>query len=588
MYTKATQRICDLTRLGGAYFATVLPKNLSHQSLVEFLAPLVSDIDEPLRFYIGCRTKVWPTEALVTLRDGDAITAVQYPEATLLRHRVESLQDRANWGSLCQFYAPDFRQATCVMHGDQRFRMEVPVPHGTDLFDQVVSELQLDASRTAICSFPLEALEVHGTRCPLTVAVADVAAPTGGYREPHRQDFFVLCDLRPLGLKPRFVYAHLPRLHLPSLIADLGIALPAAFQVGITGARVADDVVHISCNCTLLFYAKEADAEDSVSITDLSPVHEPGPPEDVPLFEEMEPIVEHPSPSQFLDPTIPADHGWNLGVTDTSDDTNLGSSIPATAVPSTSPSDPQPPRQHVISWSYASYCAHMAGAWEDLGGEGAQSDVSMPSRLEQDSSLAGVAEVRSSLDPAALPVHDRSASQPRADAVAPSSVDPGTTTLFALIFAPDYSPEYIRARVRLPCGVEQLLECVVADRYGPLAKQFPRLFPAVPQPREGYLILVSAPEWLTERPIVILDCQRILQTVTACRLYPVLNRESLLVAAGLRHDSDACVFVHGLLQPLSQGQRVQLVTGMVVSFAQPDSGAPATFDLTSRLQSQDG
>ena len=428
----------------------------------------------------------------------------------------------------------------------------------------------------------------HGTRCPLTVAVADVAAPTGGYREPRRQDFFVLCDLRPLGLKPRFVYAHLPRLHLPSLIADLGIALPAAFRVGITGARVTDDVVHIGCNCTLLFYAKEAEAEDSVSITDLSPVHEPDSLENGPPFEEIEPIVEHPSPPQFLDPTIPADHGWNLGVTDIRDDMDPGSSIPAATGPSASLADPQPPRQHATSWSYASYCAHMAGAWEDLGGDETQPEVSMPSRLEQDSSCAGDTEVRPSSDPTALPVQDSNAPPPCAESAALSSADPGTTTLSALIFAPDYSPEYIRARVRLPCGIEQLLEHVVADRYGPLAKQFPRLFPAVPQPREGYLILVSAPEWLTERPIVILDCQRILQTVTACMLYPVLNRESLLAAAGLRHDSDASVFVHGLLQPLSLGQRVQLVTGMVVSFAPHDSGAPATFDLTSRLQSQDG
>ena len=580
--------ICDLTRLGGSYFATVLPKSLSHQSLVEYLTPLVSDTEEPLRFYIGCRAKVWPEEALVTLRDGDAITVVRYPETTFLRHRAEGLQDRANWSPMSQFYAPDFRQATCVLHGEHRFCMDVPIPHGLDLFDQLVSELRLDASRIAICSFPLEDLEVHGTRCPLTVAVADVAAPTGGYREPHRQDFFVLCDLRPLGLKPRFVYAHLPRLHLPSLIADLGIALPAAFQVGITGARVTGDIVHISCNCTLLFYAQEAEAEDSVSIADLSPMPEPDHPGDALPSEELDPSVELASPSHLLDPTIPVGHGWNLGVTDIRDGTGPSSSAQTMTAPPAALIDPQPPPQHSASWSYASYCAHMAGAWEDLGEEDTQPEASLPPRSEPANICTRTHEASTPPAPEACPVHSHTASVSVDDSAVTLGFDHDTTALIVLIFAPDYGPEYIRARVRLPCGVEQLLEQVFADRYGPLARHFPKLFPAVPQPREGYLLFVSAPEWLTERPIVILDCQRILQTVTACLLYPVLTRESLLLAAGIRHDSDVSVFVHGLLQPLGPGQKVSLVTGMVVSFAQYGSGAPATFDLTSRLQSLEG
>ena len=256
--------ICDLTRSGGAYFATILPKHLSHETLVQFLAPLVPPSDEPMRFFIGCRTKAWPLEALITLRDGDAINVVQHLDTTVLQHRAESLHDRASWGPMHQFYEPDFKQATCVLHREQRFCIDTSPNYGIDLFDQIVSALRLDAAKTAICSFPIEDLEVQGVRCRTVTTVADVAAPTGGYREPARQDFFVLCDLRPLGLKPQFVYAHLPRLHLPSLIADLGIALPAAFQVGIEGARVSGDVVRISCNCTLLFYAKEAEPDDSV------------------------------------------------------------------------------------------------------------------------------------------------------------------------------------------------------------------------------------------------------------------------------------------------------------------------------------
>ncbi|CAE7613083.1 CYB2, partial [Symbiodinium sp. KB8] len=366
--------ICDLTRIGGSYFATVLPNNLSHEALVSFLAPLVPASDDPMRFFVGCRTKAWPVEALVTLRDGDAISAVRNLDSTVPRHRAESLHDRGMWGPMHQFFEPAYQQATCVLHRDQRFCVDISPSQGIDLFDQVVSLLSLDAASTAVCTFPIEDLEVQGTRCQRIVTVADVAAPTGGYREPVRQDFFVLCDLRPLGLKPRFVYAHLPRLHLPSLIADLGIALPAAFQVGVAGARVSDDVVRISCNCTLLFYAKEAepdDLDDLVSIADLSPA-----PESPDSFSEENRRSEQTPidaavllASQHMDTTIPEGHGWNLGVEGTHHhvDNGLSSAAHQAHVP---PCTENSAAQGMpVPWTYAEYCEHMAGAWDATSSE---------------------------------------------------------------------------------------------------------------------------------------------------------------------------------------------------------------------------
>ena len=586
-----TAVICDLTRIGGSYFATVLPKSLSHEALVAFLAPLAPEADEPLRVFVGCRSRVWPVEALVTLRDGDVITAVRHPEATVLRHRAESLRDRTTWGSMQQFFAPDFHQATYVLHRDSRYRMDTPIPSGIDLFDQIVSELRLDASRIAICSFPLEDFEIHGTRCPLTVAVADVAAPTGGHREPHRQDFFVLCDLRPLGLRPRFIYAHLPRIHLPSLIADLGIAMPAAYQVGIVGARVSGDIVHVGCNCTLLFYAREVETDDSVSITDLSPVLEPSQSEfDSPVL--AAPVgVEQPPHTQFVDPTIPEGHGWNFGVPAAQQE--LTAALPDQVSPSQpSPSaHPDPAPSRAVTWSYESFCTHMADAWEDLGAEEERYIAAMPDNTSAAAALPNVPSVfesgpTSTRDVGTTP--GERVSQPGAPSDACSSAIPDTATVIALVFAPDFRPEYLRAHVHFPCGIPQLIAQVAADRYGLLAQHFPKLVPAVPQPYAEFLLFVSAPEWLTERPIVVLDCQRVLRTVRACMLYPSLTRESLLVAAGLRHDSEVAVFVHGLLQPLGSGQRISLITGMVISFTPQDLGAPATFDLANRLQSRDG
>ena len=580
--------ICDLTRVGGSYFATILPKNLSHQALVDFLAPLALHDDEPLRFIIGLRTKAWPVEALVTLRDGDAISAIRSLDTTVSRHRAESLHDRNTWGPMQQFFDLDFRQATCVLlHREQRFCIDTASFQGIDLFDHLVSVLRLDASRTAVCSFPIEDLEVQGERCASIVAVADVAAPTGGSREPARQDFFILCDLRPLGLKPRFVYAHLPCLHLPSLVADLGIALPAAFEVGVAGARMSGDTLRVSCNCTLLFYAKEAVPDDSVSMTDLSPVREIPASPSLPS-ESAEGLLSGPhtgsAPVHLFDPSIPEGHGWNLGVEAGFHDEVVHPMTDPLASHSPPPDDVRPG-----SWNYADYCAHMAGAWDEscpaadshapdlnlvTDGPTYQAAPSADNLPLTEAVSVSHAENRTDHSVAGPSVHS--------DAV------PQLTEVIALVYSPDCTPEFTRARVEIPCGVDHIITHISAGRYGPRAKHFPRLTPAVPQPYKEYLLFVSSPEWLDARPTVILDCQHILHTVFACLLFPTCTRESLLAAAGLRHDSDISVFVHGLLQPLEHGQRISLVAGMVISFAPGGSGAPVAYDIATLLQTRDG
>ncbi|OLQ10207.1 hypothetical protein AK812_SmicGene6142 [Symbiodinium microadriaticum] len=419
--------ICDLTRIGGAYFATILPKHLSHEALVQFLAPLVPPSDDPMRFFIGCRTKAWPLEALVTLRDGDAINVV--------------------------------------------------------------------------------------------------------------------------------------RLHLPSLIADLGIALPAAFQ--------------------------ETEPDDSVSMTDLSPVRDS--PEMPPDPSERDGIADTPS-QQHLDTTIPEGHGWNLGV-----DVGLGGASdnnrsPLATQPASSESPPagsMAASTQSAPWTYAALCEHMAGAWDDAPPEAEEHRSTLePSSAAPNVTYDGTGPAPSTDHALTRHVADQLPKGDQQHVQAPAGA--AATKIVALILAPDYVPEYSRACVPLPCGVDHLIAQVAADRYGQLASQFPCLTPAVPQPYADFLLFVSSPAWLAARPIVILDCQRVLQTIFACMSFPTCTRESLLVAAGFRHDHDVSVFVHGLLQPLDFGQRIQLVTGMVISFAPAGAGAPATFDLATRLQSSDG
>ncbi|CAE7207675.1 unnamed protein product, partial [Symbiodinium sp. KB8] len=169
-----------------------------------------------------------------------------------------------------------------------------------------------------------------------------------------------------------------------------------------------------------------------------------------------------------------------------------------------------------------------------------------------------------------------------------SGTDSGPLNVVAVIYVPDTSPEMVAVTLQLPCGVDQAVAQVVQARLQHASCGFTVVTPVSPQPCLEFLVMVASPSWLVDRPMVLIDCLRVNRTLFAKVLFPSATRETLLLAAGFRHDSLAAVFVHGLIQPLQPGQRIQLYTGMVVSLAPPGCGAPATSDLATRLQSHEG
>ena len=215
-----------------------------------------------------------------------------------VRYRAEDFGGpQKTGGSLNHLFEPEARLRTCVMYRENRYSI-APYHHtGQHLYEYLLHFLQLDPRRVASCAFRLQDLDVQGDKCDTLLAIADVAPPTGSYQEPARQDLFVLCDLRPLGLKPRFLYTHVPRLHLPSLTADFGIALPNGFVLGVLGARVSGSTVRIVGNCTLIFYARSAEDASSQSSS--------------PQAAPME--VSDPGPVSATDTSIPEGHSWNAG-----------------------------------------------------------------------------------------------------------------------------------------------------------------------------------------------------------------------------------------------------------------------------------
>ena len=178
---------------------------------------------------------------------------------------------------------------------------------------------------------------------------------------------------------------------------------------------------------------------------------------------------------------------------------------------------------------------------------------------------------------------------PTVPATVAATADPDASVgIVALIYTPDLSPEMVATSLVLPCAVDRAVSAVASFRRTDASCGFTRLTPVTPQPCLEFLVLVASPEWLTARPMVLIDCLRLNRTMFAKVLFPFASRETILLAAGLRHDSPEEVFVHGLLQPLQPGQRIQIVTGMVLSLAPPGCGAPATSDLSTRLLSREG
>ncbi|CAE7243279.1 unnamed protein product [Symbiodinium sp. CCMP2592] len=132
-------------------------------------------------------------------------------------------------------------------------------------------------------------------------------------------------------------------------------------------------------------------------------------------------------------------------------------------------------------------------------------------------------------------------------------------------------------------GIHPVLT-VLKEQLDMLADRFPELVPVQPQPTSDSATFVAIPAWSDARVVVLLDGRRINGCVFSAAVPPVINRESLLLAAGHAHSASFQVFVHGLVTPLQPYQSITVAHGMLVTLAPADVWAPAHFDLADMLQ----
>ena len=116
--------VLDLTRVGGRYFATVLPKRLDYDTLLRFITPLTAHNDLPLCVYAAFFQNPWPEGVPLDLHDGDVLTFSHGPLTAYARHAVDpTFQPDAIWGDLRHMPGIESTDCVCLMHGDRRFTL---------------------------------------------------------------------------------------------------------------------------------------------------------------------------------------------------------------------------------------------------------------------------------------------------------------------------------------------------------------------------------------------------------------------------------------------------------------------------------
>ena len=116
------------------------------------------------------------------------------------------------------------------------------------------------------------------------------------------------------------------------------------------------------------------------------------------------------------------------------------------------------------------------------------------------------------------------------------------TSLQALTYVPDFVPEIIDLKARIPATVQAVASALRSMRPSSSSACFPRLFPADPQPAPAFAIFVAAAAWQDETVTILLDCLLYDGTLFAKAVDRRLSRESLLQVAGVPQDAYACVY----------------------------------------------
>ena len=188
--------VFDLTRVGGHYFSAVVAKELAYQTLVDYIVPLTSDDERPLSLYIGHRMRPWPSCALVTLSDGEVVTAVRVDFPAPRPQKAEELfSPTTKWRFPEDVPRFSYCESICVLYRERRYLLPEHHHYGSTSVAYVAEKLHLDPHKTVMCAFTVGDLDVQGELANSVIAVAEVPSPANtGVSRDEACDIFVLLD----------------------------------------------------------------------------------------------------------------------------------------------------------------------------------------------------------------------------------------------------------------------------------------------------------------------------------------------------------------------------------------------------------
>ena len=162
--------------------------------------------------------------------------------------------------------------------------------------------------------------------------------------------------------------------------------------------------------------------------------------------------------------------------------------------------------------------------------------------------------------------------------------DPWIHAMF-LIMPPDTVAEVLGIPLQAPCTIQDALAAVEQVRDEANSGMYPELFVAEPQPSRLFACLLAAPAWAQHLCTILADTRSLNGALFAVATSSRLNRESLLLAAGLPVSDQVQVFCGTSLQPLAPWQLADLISGMTVTFYPVHLPAPRRALLEDMLQS---
>ncbi|CAE7237351.1 unnamed protein product [Symbiodinium sp. CCMP2456] len=602
--------ILDLTRVGGRYYATVLPCRIDYEALLGFIRPQTrADLDH-LELFVGVGTEPCDPQREVELQPGWVVCALPRGERASPPLLIQSLlREDSVWDRLqhlpCETSTPGF----CVLFEGERTVLYSDSFPARSACVAVSDLLRLPEAALSIRVFHTPDLDVQGQACNKCIHVVRIPRMDDETSFRQRRDIFVLCDLRPIGVRPIAYFSHAMAVHVPSVLAYARVRLPDGYHLNASEGQLSWPDLVVDGSAHVYFHAFSVPGAGSGSGSGSNPGGDEGPPDDDEDDTE-EGDEDLPDPLDGPQLVFHAHHGVptvESSAADCQRDRSRSPSGPEVSA-YTWRQEPIKKQFSLCEWCSSlldpaarsllhvsrleAYCCHskFGPLICPLTCKGPEQPrlaevMSNPTR-------AGPFHLRQSLDGYGRPWEPGHLPPPALEGP-PEAVENAPEEwiegLF-VVFVPGYTCEAFVASFRLGAEVAEVLQCVQAVRSGPRRRLFPVLVPVRSQPSERFATLLALPVWAVSRTVVLFDLLQMGGVVYAAAVPDRMRREDILVVAGLGSGALVHVFVSAIPWALARGQSVTLVSGdciALVPYGSPYQHGPALSEMCQEARGWD-